>query len=102
MERNIKTNAPHLQLVTLADLESFKQQLLAELRQMLFSKKGAPEKKWLKSREVRTMLGISPGKLQTLRSYGQIPFTRVGGVIYYDHADIEKMLVDAKQMKKTY
>ena len=50
------------------------------------------QKKWLKSKEVRNMLGISPGTLQTLRINGTIPYSKVGGVIYYDNDEIQRIL----------
>ena len=79
------------QLVTQADLEKFKDQMLDELRKMLKSGSPAQTKQWLKSREVRKLLDISPGKLHQLRANRQLGFMRIGGVIYYDRADIEKM-----------
>jgi len=53
---------------------------------------GQPTKKWLKSKEVRKLFNISPGTLQNLRAKGTLPFTRVGGVIYYDAQDIQRIL----------
>jgi hypothetical protein len=37
------------------------------------------------------MLGISPGTLQTLRLNGTIPFTKIGGVLFYDEEDINRL-----------
>jgi hypothetical protein len=79
------------QLVTLADLEKFKDHMLDELRKMLKSGSPAQTKQWLKSREVRKLLDISPGKLHSLRANRQLGFMRIGGAIYYDREDIEKM-----------
>lgn len=79
------------QLVTLADLERFKDQMLHELQRMLKTGSTAQTKQWLKSREVRKLLDISPGKLHLLRANRQLGFMRIGGVIYYDRDDIEKM-----------
>lgn len=79
------------QLVTVADLERFKDQMLDEIRRMLPGGTGQSSKQWLKSREVRKLLDISPGKLHALRINRQLSFMRVGGTIYYDRADIEKM-----------
>jgi len=50
------------------------------------------EKKFLRSTEVRKMLGISVGTLQNLRVNGTLPYTKVGGIIFYDQKDIAKML----------
>lgn len=38
------------------------------------------------------LLQISPGILQHLRDTGQLPFTKLGGIVYYEHAAIEEML----------
>ena len=54
-------------------------------------------KRWLKSSDVRKMLGISSGTLQTLRNNGKIPFTKVGGLIYYDAAEINQILTVHKK-----
>lgn len=89
-----KGNRNGSQLVTLDDLQTFKAELLAALKSVYGGK--SAEKKWLKSKDVRKILGISPGTLQTMRSYGHIPFMRIGGVIYYDQAEIETMLANAK------
>lgn len=40
------------------------------------------------------MLAISPGTLQNLRINGTLPYTKVGGVIYYDADDINNMLTE--------
>jgi hypothetical protein len=43
------------------------------------------------------MLKISPGTLHTLRSNGKIPYTRIGGLIFYDAAEIKRFSQDQKQ-----
>ena len=55
------------QLVTLGDLDQFRDNLLKEIKYLLSQKNIAPEKQWLKSFEVRNPLKISPGTLQHLR-----------------------------------
>ncbi|RRN77387.1 DNA-binding protein, partial [Pseudoxanthomonas sp. SGD-10] len=40
----------------------------------------------------KKILGISHGFLQTLRDSGTLPFTKIGGSIYYDFEDITKMM----------
>jgi helix-turn-helix protein len=80
------------QLLTLEDLMDFKKQMLFEIKTLFKEQTGQPAKKWLKSKDVRNLLNISPGTLQTLRMKGTLPFTRVGGVIYHDAEDIQRML----------
>lgn len=80
------------EIVTTDDLREFKIELLDELKKILKEHRGQPAKKWLKSYEVRELLGISPGTLQSMRSNGTIPYTKIGGVMFYDYEDILKML----------
>ncbi len=80
------------QLVTLGDLDQFRNDLLKEIKYLLTQKHTAPEKQWLKSLEVRKLLQISPGTLQHLRDTGQLPFTKLGGIIYYEHEAIKRMM----------
>jgi hypothetical protein len=83
------------QLVTLADLRSVRDELLAAINRTRVSSSDTV-KKWLKSSEVRKLLNISPGKLLALRASRQLAFVRLGGVIYYDRDDIEAMVQKAK------
>jgi hypothetical protein len=80
------------QLVTLEDLEEFKKGLLISIQAMLSHYTTAQPKKWLKSYEVKKMLGISHGTLQRLRNNGILPFSRIGGIIYYDLNEVNKVL----------
>lgn len=81
-------------------LADFRRQLILEIQSLLQEKKSPPEKQWIKSSEVRKLLGISHGTLQTLRNNGTLPFTRIGGVLYYSHADITRMMEANKPRPK--
>lgn len=85
------------QVITSDDLHEFKIELLDEIKQLFKEHNGQPSKKWLKSYEVRKVLNISPGTLQNLRVNGTLPYTKIGGVLYYDYADIQQMLQSRKQ-----
>ena len=87
------------QLITVHDLQEFKKQLLQELLVALKPTTSIAIKKWMKSHEVRRILKISPGTLQTLKSSGVIPYTKVGGVHYYDYEEIQHLLEDGKSNK---
>lgn len=80
------------QLVTVSDLDQFRNDLLKEIKYLLSQKHSAPEKQWLKSSDVRRLLKISSGTLQHLRDTGRLRFSKVGGIIYYQHEDIQSML----------
>ena len=84
-------------IVTLEDLEVFRQKLLTDFQNILSQKKIVSTRRWLKSHEVMRLLLISPGTLQTLRLNGTIPFTKIGNVIFYEYKDIEKMIEERKQ-----
>ena len=47
---------------------------------------------WIDGQEVMQKLKISPRTLQTLRSNGTIPYTRIGHKLYYLKQDIERIL----------
>lgn len=80
------------EIITLEDLEVFKEELINDIRLIIKETAGQPSKKWLKSYQVREILNISPGTLQNLRINGTLPYTKVGGVMYYDYSDIQSVL----------
>lgn len=82
-------------IVTQEDLQEFRFLLLNDLKDILQTKM-QPTKKWLRSSEVRELLNISPGTLQNLRINRTLSFTKIGGTIYYDYQDIEKLLMNNK------
>ncbi len=79
-------------IITTEDLREFKQELLEDIKSIINQQSGLATKKWLKSPEVRELLSISPGTLQNLRINGTLPYTKVGGVIYYDYEEILKVM----------
>jgi hypothetical protein len=97
MNVNSRPRVYNNQLVTVDDLELFKEDLLLSIKAIILGNSPQPAKKWLKSYEVKILLNISPGTLQTLRSNGTIPYTRIGGIIYYDQDDINKVLAARKR-----
>lgn len=54
----------------------------------------------LDGQDIMQMLHVSPRTLQTLRSNGTIPYTRIGRKIYYLREDIERILRDNYIMTK--
>lgn len=86
-----------IQVVTQDDLNEFRLLLLNDLKE-IFNTKAPPVKKWLKSTEVREMLNISNGTLQSFRIKGILTFTKIGGINFYAHHEIEKLL-ESKSVK---
>jgi hypothetical protein len=81
---------------TKEDLVEFRHQLLEDLKELLHSKP-ARQKQWLRSKEVRRLLGLSPGTLQTLRVNGTLSFSMMGNIFYYCYDDIEAILETNKR-----
>jgi Helix-turn-helix domain len=84
------------QIMTAEDFEVFKTELLDEIQKMIDVKMGNV-RRWLKSNDVIRMLKISEGTLQNLRLNGTIPYTKIGGVIFYDLEELNKVMMNHKQ-----
>jgi hypothetical protein len=80
------------QLVTGQDLERFRQRLVIELEEIIRKQLQITPKKWLRSYEVRKLLKISVNTLQRLKASGQLPYTKMGGVHYFDYEKIRALL----------
>lgn len=55
---------------------------------------------WIDAQDVMHYLHISPRTLQTLRTNGTLPFSRIGNKIYYLRQDVERILRDNYTMYK--
>ncbi len=80
-----------LEVLTKDDLQKFKIELLEDISN-LFQIRTTEQKLWLRTSEVRKMLNMSAGTLKNLRIKGQLKCSKIGGIIYYDYRDIEKMM----------
>ena len=83
-------------IITSDDLRDFKLELLDDIKKLLSKQAQGTLKKYLKSSELMDLLQISPGTLQNLRVNGTLPYTKIGGIIYYDTEDIQKVLDNNK------
>lgn len=81
-------------IITTDDLREFKLELLDDIKKLLSKQAQGKLKKYLKSSEVMELLQISPGTLQNLRVNGTLPYTKVGGIIFYDAEEIQKVMTD--------
>lgn len=92
----IHTSTPANQLITKEDLHEFKINLLSEIKQILGH---SPEtRKWLRSSEVRKLMNISAGTLQSLRVNGTLTYTKVGNILYYNTNEIQKLLSNSNSL----
>ncbi|WP_439132751.1 helix-turn-helix domain-containing protein [Polaribacter sp.] len=87
-------------IITTEDFQDFKVELLEDIKAMINHQSGFTPKKWLKSPEVRDLLSISPGTLQNLRINGTLPYSKVGGVIYFDYEEIVKVMEENRVHNK--
>ena len=92
------------QILTTDDLREFKLELLKEFKNMLQQINYKPvdpnQKKFLKSSEVAALLDISLNTLYQLRINRQLPFTKIGGTIFFEINDIEAMMAKNKKQSK--
>lgn len=87
-------------IITTDDLREFKLELLDDIKKLLSNQAQDKLKKYLKSSEVMDLLQISPGTLQNLRLNGTLPYTKVGGTIFYDSEEIQKVMTDNRVQHK--
>lgn len=97
LEMPLHRSVDRTQLITIGDLQDFKADFFRELKEILSSRNDNTEKQWLRSPEVRRMLGISPGTLQNLRINGALSFSKIGGIVFYKYEDIARLLESAKK-----
>ena len=81
-------------LVTVQDLQELKAEIISEIKLIIGN--STTKKDWLRSPEVMEMLSISSGTLQNLRINRDIPFTKMGGTLYYERAEVVKALNKCK------
>jgi hypothetical protein len=69
---------------------------IGSLRDELKEQKVKSSKKlsdiWFDNQEVMELLKVSPRTLQNMRDTQVLPYSKVGGKIYYKSTDIEKLL----------
>jgi len=82
----------NLEIITKADLNELKRQIVTEVVQKLKQEfNGVSEKEYLKTMEVKKILGCSDSKLEAMRRSGKLPFTKLQGTIYYNKEDVYKL-----------
>ncbi len=80
------------EIITTDDLREFKIELLEDFKKILKTAGSSLPKKYLKSSELKKVLNVSSGTLQTLRINGTLSYTKFGGIIFYDAEEIYKLL----------
>jgi hypothetical protein len=90
------------EILTTDDLREFKMEMLAEIKQLIdeVSRLNKADKKYLKSLELQEILDMSPASLQNLRNARVLPYSKLGGTIYYDWDDIVQIMNKFKKPAK--
>jgi hypothetical protein len=80
-------------MITSIELQAFADRIEKMVRRLenRYSNFGL-NNRWLDNQEVMQLLKISPRTLQSYRDQGILPFTRLGGKIYYKASDVEAIL----------
>jgi excisionase family DNA binding protein len=81
-----------VEIVTREDLQAFRLQLLADIKQLFLPATTKEEKQWLKNEDVCKLLNVSANTVQRLRITGKLKSSKVGGTHYYRYRDIEQLL----------
>ena len=79
-------------IITTDDLLEFKLELLDDIKNLLVKQSKGKLKKYLKSSEIMDLLQISPGTLQNLRINGTLPYTKIGGIIFYEAEEVQSVM----------
>lgn len=83
----IVTSKRDLQRLVNASVEAATAKILAQIQPA-----DSGPKAWLTNREAMAFLGLSKTSLQRYRSTGRLPFSKIGGNIYYRYADLVAVL----------
>ncbi|MGN6569456.1 MAG: helix-turn-helix domain-containing protein [Flavipsychrobacter sp.] len=86
-----------VEVVTKEDLQTFRMQLLDDLKRMfpIQTKKDEPQE-WIKSNEARKILKASPGTMQNLRISGKLNPIKISGSWRYNLAEINALFKSGK------
>jgi hypothetical protein len=85
------------QIATKEDLIELEKSLKAHFAELIVSHR---PKKFIKTGELKKILGLSDSGVQNLRISGILPFTRLNGTIYYDWDEIVAILEKGKSTNK--
>tara|TARA_B110000977_G_C10618244_1_gene315119 strand:- start:163 stop:426 length:264 start_codon:yes stop_codon:yes gene_type:complete len=84
-----------IDIITKEDLNSFKEELLNSIIEL--TAQTPPTKKWLRTSDVKELFNLSEGTLKNLRAKGELKYTKLSGMIYYDHDDFLEILEQNKR-----
>lgn len=81
-----------IDILTRKELEGLKSDLINAIKEAVAGKTDNSTKSWLRTSDVRKLLGISGSSIQNLRNTGKLKYSKVGGSIFYKAEDVTKLL----------
>ncbi len=78
-----------IELITSQHLSDLKMEIINEIKQVVNGK--SFECDWMKSKEVKKVLGCSEGTLANLRATGVLPYSKISGTLYFRKSDLQKL-----------
>jgi len=88
-------------IATKADIAQAKAEIIAFIKQTLsesdIKTSSTQTKEYLRSRDVKAMLGVSDNKLKDMRIKGEIPFIKKGDTYFYPTKEFQKSMGDRSQ-----
>lgn len=80
--------------ITKTDLDNFADKIISEFKKILDSNGNGEQASsfdWMRSKEVRRLMGISPATLQNLRVAGKLRHRKIMGSYYYSRIDLQNL-----------
>jgi hypothetical protein len=91
--RLIRAGIFYILMITQSEFQAFAERIEASVRRLEnHCTNFGMANVWLDNQDVMQLLKISPRSLQSYRDQGILPFTRLGGKIYYQAKAIEDLL----------
>ncbi len=81
----------NIDILTKNDMDEIRQHLISDLKETIGSNINKMTD-WIRSSEVQDILNCSSSTLQNFRANNILPFTKLGGTLYYDRSEIERIL----------
>jgi hypothetical protein len=87
-------------MVTKEDLRQFGLELLGNIGTLMTQTREVQneivDQEWIKSKQVRLLMNMSPGSIQNLRVTQKIRFKKILGSYYYNKVDLLKLFTDER------
>lgn len=88
-------------MITKDDLRQFGLELLSNIGTLITQTKDVQneieDQEWIKSKQVRILMNMSPGSVQNLRVTQKVRFKKILGSYYYNKVDLLKLFTDERR-----